>query len=120
MSTVPQRASAYLTLQMMGTHGFPAAGLIMLGIWSAGICVAGAHSHSLPMWLCVVGLVAALRLVMLMAGPLMTAAAIDLPGMWLASIALIPLGMLWWAALGVVLLVRSRRNHEQPPVSPAP
>ncbi|WP_158252054.1 hypothetical protein [Cryobacterium sp. M25] len=49
----------------------------------------------------------------------MTAAAIDLPGIWLASMALIPLGMLWWLTLGVVLLVKSRRSHEQPPVNSA-
>jgi hypothetical protein len=62
---------------------------------------------SLPIWLCVLGLVAGLRLVVLMAGPVMTAAAVDLPGIWLASPALLPLGMLWWLVLGVVLLVKS-------------
>jgi hypothetical protein len=106
--------SAYLTLQMMGTHGFLGAGLLTLGVWSVGICVAGAHSRSLPIWLCVLGLVAGLRVVVLMSGPLTAAAAIELPGeIWLASLALIPLGMLWWLALGVVLLVKSRPRNEQ-------
>jgi hypothetical protein len=57
---------------------------------------------------------------MLMAGPFLTAAAIDFPGfLWIASMALIPLGMLWWLALGVVLLVKSRRNRQQRSVYPA-
>jgi hypothetical protein len=112
--------SAYLTLQMVGIHGFLGASLITLGVWSVGICVAGAHSRSLPIWLCVLGLVAGLRLVMLMAGPFLTAAAIDFPGfLWLASMALIPLGMLWWLGLGVVLLVKSRPNRQQRSVYPA-
>lgn len=105
--------SAYLAIQMLGTHGFLGAGLLAVGVWSVGICVAGAYSRSFPTWICVLGLVAGLRLVLLMAGPFLTAAAIDLPGVWLASVALIPLGMIWWLALGVVLLVKSRRSHEQ-------
>lgn len=111
--------SAYLAIQMSGTHGFAGASLIALGVWSVGICVAGLRSRSLPIWLCVLGLVAGLRLVMLIAGPIATTAAIDLPGIWLASMVLIPLGMLWWLALGVVLFVKAHRNHEQPPVNPA-
>ena len=31
--------SAYLTIQMLGTHGFLAAGLITLAVWSVGICL---------------------------------------------------------------------------------
>ncbi|TFD24157.1 hypothetical protein [Cryobacterium sp. TMS1-13-1] len=103
--------SAYLTIQMLGTHGFLGASLIALGVWSVGICVAGARSRALPIWLCVLGLVAGLRLVMLIAGPFLTAARIDFPGfLWLASLALIPLGMLWWLGLGVVLLVKSHHG----------
>ena len=103
--------SAYLTIQMLGTHGFLGASLIALGVWSVGICVAGARSRALPIWLCVLGLVAGLRLVMLMAGPFLTAARIDFPGfLWVASMALIPLGMLWWLVLGIVLLVKSGRR----------
>lgn len=107
--------SAYLTIQLLGTHGFLAAGFVALAIWSVGICMAGARSRSLPIWLCVLGLVAGLRLVILMAGPLMTTAAIEAPAfVWVAAMALIPLGMLWWLALGIVLLAKSRRNREQP------
>lgn len=122
--------SAYLTIQMLGTHGFAQAGLLTLSVWAVGICVAGARSHSLPMWLCVLGLVAGLRLVMLIAGPFMTAASASDPNvgtalndvpefLWLGSVALIPLGMFWWLALGVVLLVKSRPNREQRPVKSA-
>ncbi|TFB51980.1 hypothetical protein [Cryobacterium tagatosivorans] len=106
--------SAYLTLQMLGTHGFAQASLLTLCVWAVGISVAGARSHALPIWLCVLGVVTGLRLVMLITGPLLTAASIDLPAfLWLGSMALIPLGMLWWLALGVVLLVKSRRNLRQ-------
>lgn len=112
--------SAYLAIQMVGLHGFAQAGLLTLCAWGVGISAAGARSHALPMWLCVLGLVAGLRLVLLIAGPFMTAAKIDLPGFfWIFSIALIPLGMLWWLCLGVALLVKSRRNREQRPVRPA-
>ncbi|WP_166789385.1 hypothetical protein [Cryobacterium sp. TMS1-20-1] len=48
---------------------------------------------------------------MLMAGPFLTAAGIDFPGfLWVASLALIPLGMLWWLGLGVVLLFKSHHG----------
>jgi hypothetical protein len=103
--------SAYVTIQMLGTHGFAGASLIMLAVWAVGISVAGARSRALPIWLCVLGVLQALRLVILLSGPFLTAARIELPDfVWVASIALIPLGMLWWLCLGVVLLVRSRRS----------
>ena len=108
--------SAYLTIQMLGTHGFAQASLLTLCVWSVGISVAAARSHALPIWLCVLGILTGLRLVMLIAGPFLTAANIDLPEfLWLGSVALIPLGMLWWLALGIVLLVRSRPNRERQP-----
>jgi hypothetical protein len=103
--------SAYLTVQMLGTHGFGAGGLIMLSIWAVGISVAGARARALPLWLCLLGVVPALRLVILLAGPFLTAAQVELPDfVWVASVALIPLGMLWWLFLGGVLLVRSRKR----------
>ncbi|MBG6059683.1 hypothetical protein RCH16_002033 [Cryobacterium sp. MP_M5] len=110
--------SAYLTIQMLGTHGFAQASLLTLCVWALGISVAGARSHALPRWLCVLGVVAGLRLVMLIAGPFLTAARIDLPEfLWFGSVALIPLGMLWWLGLGVVLLVKSRPNREERPAN---
>ena len=112
--------SAYLTIQMLGTHGFAQASLLTLCLWSVGISVSGARSHALPIWLCVLGILTGLRFVMLIAGPFLTAASIDLPEfLWLGSVALIPLGMLWWLGLGVVLLVKSRPNREQRPVNSA-
>lgn len=112
--------SVYLTIQMLGTHGFAQASLLTLCVWAVGISVAGARSHVLPIWLCVLGIVTGLRIVMLIAGPLLTATSIDLPEVvWLSSVALIPLGMLWWLGLGVVLLVKSRHNREQGPVNSA-
>ena len=112
--------SAYLAVQMVGIHGFAQAGLLALCAWGVGISAAGARSHALPMWLCILGLVAGLRLVLLIAGPVMTAAEIDLPVfLWILSIALIPSGMLWWLCLGVALLVKSRRNRKLKPVSAA-
>ena len=57
---------------------------------------------------------------MLITGPFLTAASIDLPAfLWLGSVALIPLGMLWWLGLGAVLLVKSRPHREQKPVNSA-
>lgn len=112
--------SAYLTLQMLGTHGFAQASLFALCVWAVGISVAGARSHTLPIWLCVLGMVTGLRLVTLSAGPFLTAASIDLPDfLWLGSVALIPLGMFWWLALGVVLLAKSRSPREHRSVNSA-
>jgi hypothetical protein len=103
--------SAYLTIQMLGIHGFAQAGLLMLCVWTVGISVAGARSRALPIWLCVLGIATGLRLVLVVAGPLLMAARIDLPEiLWLGSMALIPLSMLWWLGLGVVLLLTSRRH----------
>ncbi|TFC85281.1 hypothetical protein E3T28_06725 [Cryobacterium sinapicolor] len=103
--------SAYVSIQMLGTHGFAQASLLTLSVWVVGISVAGARSHALPIWICVLGVVTGLRLVMLIAGPLLTATNIDLPEViWLSSVALIPLGMLWWLGLGIVLLVKSHRD----------
>jgi hypothetical protein len=112
--------SAYLTIQMLGTHGFGQASLLMLCAWAVGISVAGARSRALPIWLCALGVVTGLRLVILLAGPFLTATSTDLPEfLWVGSVALIPLGMLWWLGLGVVLLVKSRPHREQRPVNSA-
>lgn len=113
--------STYLTIQALGIHGFAEAVLLTLCLWTVGISVAGARSRALPLWLCVLGLVTGLRLVVVMAGPLLTAASIEVPGVfWIGSMALIPLAMLWWLGLGVVMLVKSRHNQEQRPLRSAP
>ncbi|MEC5185475.1 hypothetical protein RCH12_002952 [Cryobacterium sp. MP_3.1] len=108
--------SAYLTIQTLGIHGFAQASLLSLGVWTVGISVAGARSRALPIWLCVLGIVTGLRLVVVLAGPILMAASIDLPEVfWFGSVALIPLAMLWWLGLGVVLLVTSRPIRAQKP-----
>ena len=112
--------SMYLTIQTLGTHGFAQASLLMICIWTAGISVAGAHSRALPIWICVLGVVTGLRLVVVVAGPFLMAVSIDVPEvLWLGSMALIPLSMLWWLGLGVVLLVKSHPHREQKPVDSA-
>ncbi|TFC50316.1 DUF4386 family protein [Cryobacterium sp. TMB3-1-2] len=113
--------SAYLTIQTLGIHGFAQASLLSLCVWTVGISVAGARSRALPIWLCVLGVVTGLRLVVVVAGPILTAARLDLPEIfWLGSMALIPLSMLWWLALGVVLLVTSRPIRKRKPVDSVP
>ncbi|TFD57194.1 hypothetical protein E3T39_14300 [Cryobacterium suzukii] len=105
--------SAYLAILMLGTHGFAQASLLTLCVWVVGVSVAGVRSHALPIWLCVLGIITGLRLVTLIAGPLLTATSVSLPEIfWLGSVALIPLGMLWWLGLGAVLLVKSRAYHD--------
>ncbi|WP_130178300.1 DUF4386 family protein [Cryobacterium sp. SO1] len=113
--------SAYLTIQTVGIHGFAQAGLLTLCVWTVGISIAGARSRALPIWICVLGVVTGLRLGVVIAGPILMAASIDVPEVfWLGSMALIPLSMLWWIGLGVVLLVKSRPHREQRPVDSAP
>ncbi|TFC96824.1 MULTISPECIES: hypothetical protein [Cryobacterium] len=112
--------SAYLTIQTLGTHGFAQASLLMLSVWTVGISVAGARSRALPVWLCIMGGVTGLRVVALVVGPFLKAAGIDVPEiLWLGSVALIPLAMLWWLGLGAVLLVKSRPNRVRSPVKSA-
>ncbi|MEO8222350.1 MAG: hypothetical protein ABI563_16365, partial [Specibacter sp.] len=123
--------STYLTIQALGIHGFAQAGIMTLAVWAVGICAAGARSRALPLWLCVLGVFPGLRVVILTAGPFMTAGtgvsgtnggtgAIDLSEfLWLGSIALIPLAMLWWLGLGMVLLLKARHTREPGPGSPA-
>ena len=112
--------SMYLTIQTLGMHGFAQAGLLMICIWTVGISVAGARSRALPIWICILGVVTGLRLVMVVAGPFLMAVSIDVPEvLWLGSMALIPLSMLWWLGLGVVLLVKSHSHRKQKPVDSA-
>lgn len=108
--------SAYLSIQMVGIHGFAQAGIMMFCAWAVGICAAGARSRTLPLWLCILGVFPALRVLMLLAGPIMVAPTNGSETgtdaltefLWLGSIALIPLAMLWWLCLGAVLLAGPR------------
>ena len=121
--------STYLTIQALGIHGFAQAGIMTLGVWAVGICAAGARSRTLPLWLCVLGVLPGLRVAILTAGPFMQAGmgdsganagtgAIDMSEfLWLGSIALIPLAMLWWLGLGVVLLLKSRHTASRTPAT---
>lgn len=119
--------STYLTIQALGIHGFAQAGIMTLGVWAVGICAAGARARALPLWLCVLGIFPGLRVLILTAGPFMTAGsgdsgtnggtgAVDMSEfLWLGSIALIPLAMLWWLGLGIVLLLKTRHTREPKP-----
>jgi hypothetical protein len=96
--------SGYVTIQLLGVHGFGQASILLLCSWIVGVATLGWRSRTIPLALVAVAAVAALRLVSLM-GPFL-ASGID--GLWVLLIASIPAALLWPALLGIALLRRRR------------
>ena len=103
--------AAYLVLQMVGIHGFAQAGIFALCLWVVGLSAIGARTRTLPLALCVVGIVPAFRIAGLFLGPLGLLGSLS-DGLWVVSMLSIPGVMLWCALLGIVMLWRSRRLEE--------
>lgn len=98
--------AAFLVIQMMGIHGFAQAGVLAFCLWAVSISVFALRSGALPRILCVLGLIPALRIVLLMLG---SSGSLDaLPdGLWIVAMITIPGTFLWSLILGLVLLRRS-------------
>ncbi len=108
--------SAYLIVQVMGIHGFAQAGSLSLCMWAVAISLIGLRTRALPLALCVLGVIPALRLLGLLGGPLNV-----LPdGLWIVFMLAIPGVMLWCLLLGLVLVRRAFMGSVTPRVDAVP
>lgn len=100
--------SAFLVIQMVGVHGFAQAAVLAFCLWAVSISVVGLRSRALPRAVCLLGLLPAIRVVLLMHG---AAGRLDtLPdALWVVAMIAIPGTFLWSLILGLVLLRRSLR-----------
>lgn len=98
--------SAFLVIQMVGIHGFAQAGILAFCLWAVGVSAAGLRSGALPRAVCLLGVIPAIRVVLLVLGP--TGAIEMLPdGLWVVAMIAIPGTFLWSLILGLVLIRRS-------------
>jgi hypothetical protein len=98
--------SAYLAMQLLGIHTFAQGAIVALAAWAVSVSVLGARTRALPLGLCLLGVLPALRLVGI-AGPFISIDG-ELGGLvWLALMAAIPGSLAWTGLLGVVLLRRA-------------
>ena len=107
--------AAFVAIQV-GGQALLISGLFMVGLWSVGVSILGYRANALPTWLCALGALPAVRLVMGLLGPLGLLPAIGLLWpLWMAAI----LGtMLWYLLLGAVLLRTGfARDGVAPPAS---
>jgi hypothetical protein len=97
--------AAYLVQQIVGIHGFAQGAITALCLWVVGTSLIGWRTKTLPLALCVLGLIPAFRLIGVV-GPLGILPD-DLGGLWIAFMVTIPATFLWCAILGLVLLRRT-------------
>jgi hypothetical protein len=97
--------AATASVQLIGAHGAAQGGILAVCLWAVGVGVEGLRTRTLPVWLGVLGVIPALRVLALVLGPVL-----PLPDWtWFVAIAAVPLSMLWPLALGVALLMERRR-----------
>jgi len=92
--------TAYLAVNMVGTHLMAQGGLLSLSIWAALAALSGWRTGTLPRWLCLLSVLPVLRLVAIL-GPLGLGDGPD--GIWLAFMASILGTGVWLVLVGVVL-----------------
>jgi hypothetical protein len=95
--------AAYLIVQVIGIHGFAQAGSLALCMWAVGISLIGLRTRTLPLALCMLGVIPGLRLLGLLGGPLNVLPDV----LWIVFMLAIPGVMLWCLLLGLVLLRRA-------------
>ncbi len=96
---------AYLVIVMAGIHGVAEVGILTLCLWAVGISLLGFRTRTIPVAVCLLGVLPFVRLVSLL-GPLGILPA-DLPdGLWLVFVLSIPGAMVWCFFLGLSLLRR--------------
>ena len=93
--------AAFVAIQV-GGQALGISGLFMIGLWSVGVSVLGYRANALPTWLCALGILPAIRLVMGVLGPLGLLPEIGL--LWPLFMAAILGTLLWYLLLGAVLL----------------
>ena len=98
--------SAFLVIQMVGIHGFAQAAILAFCLWAVGVSSAGLRSRALPRAVCLLGVIPAIRVILLVLGP--TGVVENLPdALWVVAMIAIPGTFLWSLILGLVLLRRS-------------
>lgn len=100
--------AAYLSFQMVGTQALAAAAVIGLCSWAVGLSINGLRTGVLPRWLCYLGAIPALRIVVALMAPL----SFDSSAVWVAYMLAIPGTTIWFLLLGFVLLRRQSGNLE--------
>ncbi|HUR05271.1 MAG TPA: hypothetical protein VM347_22185 [Nonomuraea sp.] len=96
--------AGFVTMLMLGTHGFEESAVTAAAMWAAGVSLLGARSQAIPLPVCLLGVVPAVRLVTIL-GPLHL-----LPEeAWLLTVVSIPAFFLWTLALGVALVRQEAR-----------
>lgn len=101
---------AFLVVQMVGIHGFAQAGILAFCLWAVGVSVAGLRSGTLPRAVCLLGVIPAVRILLLLLGGtgVLEALLEALPDvLWVVGMLAIPGTFLWSLVLGVALLRRS-------------
>ncbi len=95
--------AGYLSIQLVGTQSLGAAGIMAVSGWAVGLSLAGLSSRALPVWLCLLGVVPAFRILVWLLAPLFPT---DSSVPWILGMLSIPGTTVWFLLLGVVLLVR--------------
>jgi hypothetical protein len=109
--------AGYLVLQMVGVHGFAQGAVFTLCTWAIGISLIGVRTRAIPLAVCVLGVIPAVRLLGLL-GPL-DALPDELGFLWIFFMASIPGVMVWCLLLGVALLRGGAANaHARTEPSP--
>lgn len=106
---------AYLAAQVVG-QALLIGGIVGLCLWAVGLCLVGIQTRVLPLPLCLLGVLPAIRLVTGTLGPLRLLPDSDL--LWVLSVAAIPGTMLWCLLLGLVLLRRGIEPAAERPREP--
>jgi hypothetical protein len=92
--------AAYLAFQMVGTQALAAAAIVSMCAWAVGLSIYGLRSGSLPRWLCALGVIPAMRILVGLLAPF----SIDSSAVWIASMVAIPGTTIWFLLLGITLL----------------
>ena len=106
---------AYLAVQVV-SQAVLIGGLLALCLWAVGLSLLGLRTKTLPLALCVLGILPAFRIVSATLGPL--GLMPDTEIVWLISMASILGTILWCLMLGVVLLRRSFASSAELSVDP--
>lgn len=109
--------AAYLAVQMAGVQGVGIAAIFALCLWAVGLSLIGFRSRVLPLALCALGVLPALRVVV---GPLGILGILpDDDFIWVLTILGIFGVLLWSLLLGILVLVRSFRGGPDLSIEPA-
>ncbi len=107
--------TAYLVYQVAG-QALLISGIVGLCLWAVGLSLIGLRARVLPVALCLLGIVPAMRLVGGTLGPLGVLPDSEL--LWIVGLISIPGTMVWCLLLGIVLLRRGFGSEAEPGLAP--